>query len=135
MLHLWDNNIGPEGALGLAAGLVNNTGLRVLDLRANRVGDEGTVVLAAALRMNHAVARVSLMGNGIRAVGGAAIGGLLGTASCTLRILDLRSNRLGDTGAAAIAEGLEANANLCRLWLRHNHIRSARVLPPLPLTA
>ena len=49
--HLWNNNIGVDGATALAEALKNsNATLQSLDLRFNKMEDEGTAAIAEALK-------------------------------------------------------------------------------------
>jgi Ran GTPase-activating protein (RanGAP) involved in mRNA processing and transport len=52
VLHMRGNNLGIDGAMAIAQGLIDNTTLKLLDLSSNRLGSKGTMLLCEALRDN-----------------------------------------------------------------------------------
>jgi hypothetical protein len=68
---------------------------------------------------------LNLSGNGIDHVGAAAVGEAIGNASCLLTTLQLGQNPLGDEGITALAQGIERNASLQMLCLRHTDMGDA----------
>lgn len=75
---LCSTGLGPEGASGLARGLVGNTTLLTLDLGGCDIGSKGAMYVAEALR------------------------------SCGLEELNLSDNRIGDEGFMSLANALGA---------------------------
>ncbi|KAL1520434.1 hypothetical protein AB1Y20_022017 [Prymnesium parvum] len=144
-LHLYGNNIGAEGAAHVAEALKTNATLTSLDLGWNKIGAEGAAHIAEALKTNATLTSLHLWGNNIGAEGAAHIAEALKT-NATLTSLDLQSapplrrrdrhatrptslrpclalplshtrNKIGDEGAAHIAEALKTNATLTSLHL------------------
>merc|ERR1719204_1119549 len=84
--------------------------LRMLGLAVNRIGDAGANVLAAAL-VARAKAEVAS-----------------GTASLGAISLNLRSNFIGDDGAAAFADAAAAGAPLVAVEMGYNRISGAGIV-------
>jgi Ran GTPase-activating protein (RanGAP) involved in mRNA processing and transport len=79
----------------LSLSLRRNNCLRHLNLCGNRLGDLGTIMFAKAI------------------------------PACTLEVLNLNQNSIGNTGAAAIATGLAQNTSIKTLYLEFNEIGTA----------
>ena len=95
-LYLYNNNIGPEGAVALGRALESNNTLQELYLNNNNIGPEGAVALGRALESN-----------------------------ITLQILVLSNNNIGNDGAVAIIGGIarnNTNTRLSELMLSFNNI-------------
>ena len=117
-LDLSDNPLGFDGASALAAARLPR--LRALHLTRTRPGDAGVVALAES----------DLMA-GLRALylGGNNLSPTVGTlgawgAPRNLRVLDLTENRLGDAGAAALADSPHLRG-LIHLDLAQNTLEDA----------
>lgn len=113
-LNLDSNGIGDEGAAALAAGLAVNTSLVDLIAWDNAISDAGAAALAGALATNNTLRVLSLARNAIGPAGGAALGNAMGTNSGLRAVYLMGMTRKGggmtDTGAAAWADGIAANA-------------------------
>lgn len=94
-VDLSDNNIGPDGAAAIAAGLVKDGGLTQLKLSRNKLGAQGGIILSSAI-----------------------------AAHASLRLLDLEKNQLGDGGIGALAEALIGHPSLVSLNVRNNNLRN-----------
>lgn len=113
-LNLDSNGIGDAGATALADGLAVNTSLVDLVAWDNSIGDVGATALAAALATNSSLRVLSLARNAVGPAGGAALGTALGTnrglRAVYLMGMTRKGGGMGDTGAAAWAAGIAANA-------------------------
>ncbi len=91
-----------HGLMLLASGLLRareESGLRTLRLRANQIELSEPECIAA-------------------------VGELLSGPECTLAVIDLGSNQLGDRGALCLTEMLQENSSLTRLDVSSNGISS-----------
>ena len=77
MLHLQRNNIGLEGAMSLAQGLVDNQNLKLLNLSFNKIGSKGVILLVEAFRGNKSLQSLFLDANGIENDGSYALADML----------------------------------------------------------
>ena len=121
-LTLQDNGLGPDGAAAIADMLPANTKLRSLSLRFNKIGDAGVRDIARALaksaarvhagRSTGGITALDLSGNSITDAGAIALArpGSSPPVPLPLVRLGLRSNKLGDTGLAALASALTGGA-------------------------
>ena len=87
--------------------------LRCIDLSHNKIGDSGAQLLATML-MSEAciVEELILADNFIRPDGAAALGEAL-QRNESLRVLNMRLNRLGDSGGRALCDGALEHPSLC----------------------
>jgi Ran GTPase-activating protein (RanGAP) involved in mRNA processing and transport len=135
-LNLSDNSIGNEGATILADGLMHLHSLKTLDVAGNSIGHDGISVLAPALASlqslevlnlarnligddelqalvegmsNHcSISKLNLSYNrSITSLGVVSLSALLRSDSCSLSDLSLYGIRIGNDGAAALADGLK----------------------------
>lgn len=95
-LGLWGNAIGDTGAEALSAAVIKSKTLNSVDLGCNAIGDKGATAVCAALVASETLKEVQLRYNSITDVGAAE----LATAfkGSKVALLDLRYNRLSDTG-------------------------------------
>jgi hypothetical protein len=91
-LNLYNNHIGDEGSIALAAALKDNS-LTKLNLSRNNIGAEGATALAAALQDNN-----------------------------SLTSLDLAYNQISDEGASALARALQGSIALTSLCLLNTNV-------------
>jgi Ran GTPase-activating protein (RanGAP) involved in mRNA processing and transport len=120
-LSLWENSIGPEGAIAIAEALKVNAVVSELELGGNKIGDEGAKAIAEALKVNAVLTTLFLVSNSIGDEGAKAIAEAL-KVNAVLTSLNLFDNTIGDEGAKAIAEALKVNAVLTELNLELNRI-------------
>ncbi len=135
-LTLQYNSIGVEGASALAAGLTDLRSLKKLDLSGNFIGNDGISALAPALAsiqsfeelylsnnsigddgvqaliegISHCskLSKLRLNGNrSITALGVVPLSTLLRSDGCSLTEISLCGIRIGNDGAAALADGLK----------------------------
>jgi Ran GTPase-activating protein (RanGAP) involved in mRNA processing and transport len=101
---------GAEGVAELCRGLRKHKSLLILTLDGNNlVGDEGARHLGVFLAATSSLADLSLFGCGIKAQGAVHLAeGLV--SDCTLEILALGRNPIGDLGFGAIASSLASSA-------------------------
>ncbi len=120
-LYLDGNQIGDAGAVALAEALRTNTSLTTLDLHANQIGPEGTVALAEALKVNTSLTTLDLRYSQIGPGRAHALAEALRT-NTSLTELNLFGNRIGNAGAHALAGALRTNTSLTALWILDNQI-------------
>ncbi|KAL1512428.1 hypothetical protein AB1Y20_005683 [Prymnesium parvum] len=121
-LHLHNSNIGGEGAAHIAEALKTNATLTSLHLEGNEIGDEGAAHIAEALKTNATLTSLNLRGapplrrRDRHATRPTAL------RPCLALHLSHTRNKIGDEGAAHIAEALKTNATLTSLHLTSNNI-------------
>jgi Ran GTPase-activating protein (RanGAP) involved in mRNA processing and transport len=120
-LHLYNNNIGDDGAKAIAEALKVNVVLTTLGLSNNNIGPEGAKAIADALKSGTAMlSNLELGSNNIGPEGAKAI---VKSGTAILKNLELYGNNIGDEGAIAIAKALQSGmAVLTTLWLHNNQI-------------
>ena len=119
-LGLHNNQIGPEGAIAIATALKDKA-ITGLYLGNNQIGDEGAIAIAAALKDNKAITKLGLLNNQIGPEGAKAIAAVL-KDNKTITTLSLGNNKIGDEGAIAIAAALKDNKIITGLYLYDNQI-------------
>jgi len=146
-LGLQRNNIGGDGAISLADALINNHTLEELDLGRNAVGAAGAAALVRATRANCVLAELNLQDNELevcaaiqmademraqtpmstvgkrRSMSDHAFGKPAGAwtdAMSALKSLNLRHNKVGSKGGAALIAAALTNKRLTSLNLAWN---------------
>jgi Ran GTPase-activating protein (RanGAP) involved in mRNA processing and transport len=125
-LDLCDNAITPAGVGPLAEMLRANGAMAHLNLTSNKIGDKGAELLAQALHVNSSLKALGLGENSIEAVGAGALARALCVESVSLTLLDLIGNKLGPTGANALAPGL-AGGSLTAINVLDNQLDAASI--------
>lgn len=123
VLHLRGNNLGIDGAMAIAQGLIDNKTLKLLDLSSNRLGSKGVMLLCEALRDNQTIQSLFLNTNGISSEGAYALSDLLLDKNCHLQELHLAWNLVCGTGLNSIFTGLAiTNRKLKYLDVSYNFV-------------
>lgn len=99
-LNLADDELGPGGASALVSA-AKLASLVALNLDSNAIGDEGASALVRSSAGLPALERLSMADNDIGVDGALALA--CSTLAARLNVLDLAHNRLGDSGAEAVA--------------------------------
>ncbi|XP_053985830.1 dynein regulatory complex subunit 5 isoform X1 [Hylaeus volcanicus] len=111
VLHLANNDIGPDGVAGVVYGLLKADGsvLKHLDLRLNPLLDSGMVHVCAYVLRTSSLEMLNVSGCGIKADGAAALAEVLqsGCVKFKTLILDVSNNDFGE----AVGEIFEAALN------------------------
>ena len=106
-----------------------NRKLRTLDLDQTELGDTGVAELFSNLARsnipNLPLRNIYLNGNGISRSACECIAAYLASPNCTLQSLYISNNPIGDSGAIALATGLQKNKTLLRLSARSCGLKSA----------
>ena len=84
------------------------------------LGTQGALNVIKSIESNKMITVVSLKGNSIETIAAQQLGRLLPTRSLHLESLDLSENLLYDEGGRYIAEGLEKNESLKKLFIHCN---------------
>ncbi len=123
-LNLAHNSLGIEGAKTIAAALrgCGCKHLAALDLDGNEIGDEGTAAVVRGLECAHGVDVLQLEDNEMRDEGAGVIFAALTQQFATISLLNLRGNKIDDSGAEDIARVLPQCRQLRMLNLRCNYI-------------
>ncbi|KAL0238159.1 hypothetical protein GEMRC1_012632 [Eukaryota sp. GEM-RC1] len=64
-INLYNNSIGPEGAIAIAEALKVNSLVSTIHLDNNSIGNEGAIAIAEALKVNSSVTTIYLDNNSI----------------------------------------------------------------------
>lgn len=89
------------------------------------LGTAGAINVTKAIEQNKQITVVSLKGNSIEYRAAVPLKLLLPTRSLHLEVLDLSENLLHDDGGKLIAEGLEKNESLKKLYMQSNSLEKA----------
>ena len=124
-LNVNGTEIGDKGVISLSRSFEKMSTLRWLDLRWNRIGSKGIGPLALSLLKDdkdNAVQILYLDGNRIGDKGAACLAEVLKSNLCNLKELKLQKNNISDKGAKILAEALRENASLETIDLKYNNI-------------
>ena len=124
-LELFDDGVGPKGALALGQSLSagKNLSLATLKLDYNAcLGAEGVISLCRGLRTNISLMELHLAYCMITYEAGPALAEVLANAKSALEVLNLTGNRLGGVGLSAICKGLAVNHKLETFKIADNMI-------------
>lgn len=127
-LDLGDNAIGDSGAAAIGNALKSNRNLTHLYLNHNKIGDRGAEALAKALQSERTFTQLNPLqqsyidDSGVAELHFALVKALHGTCSTQVTRLDLNFNKIGCSGAIALADVLLSNCILERLDLGFNKI-------------
>jgi Ran GTPase-activating protein (RanGAP) involved in mRNA processing and transport len=109
-LYLSENPaIGVDGMKELAAGLVDNKKLKILDVGNCGIGDDGCIALAELLSKSNVVEQLFLRKNNISEKGSAALADSLANKNRSLKLLNLDYNTIGDVGARPFMLAIREN--------------------------
>lgn len=114
--------IGPRHGESVAHSMILNNNVTLLDLSGCDLGTEGAVAVLRCLQRNHTLEHLALSGNFLEPPAAVAAAAVLATPSCSLQSLALSCNKIGDDGAAALADSLRTNRTLTFLNVRGNGI-------------
>mmetsp|Transcript_15537 Transcript_15537/g.33499 ORF Transcript_15537/g.33499 Transcript_15537/m.33499 type:complete len:167 (+) Transcript_15537:838-1338(+) len=125
-LNLSDNPIGPDGAHHLGTLLEKCINLSEVDLHSCQLAASGAELIAKGVKGHPSLRVLNLRHNRIGERGGVAIAQDVISENNTLLELDISTNNIGpNEGAKAISEALEKNTKLEKLNLRHNNMQMA----------
>ncbi|KAG1671609.1 hypothetical protein FOA52_006840 [Chlamydomonas sp. UWO 241] len=97
--------------------LYEDTSIVSIDLSYNNLNDMAAQALARLVKVNRTLKFLNLGGNDVTAVGAAHLAGALEAPGCTLQVLLLPGNPLGDEGVSALGGALPKNTSLVALDL------------------
>ncbi|PFH31901.1 putative myosin heavy chain [Besnoitia besnoiti] len=134
--------VGDKGCKGVAASLMRKTNFVRIDLSANNISAEGIAALLPGLSVQRGLRHLDLNWNALSAAGTSieASGGSRASSRCmytlqsfcdwiaahsALRTLSLSHCRLGNEGAACVADLLSRNTSLVSLDLSYNGMGAA----------
>ncbi|XP_072894319.1 NACHT, LRR and PYD domains-containing protein 3-like [Hemitrygon akajei] len=117
-LRLWDVGLTDSGAKDLASALSTNPSLTELDLGKNKLGDSGVNLVFAALRNSECkIQKLGLRDVGLTDSGAEDFASAL-SRNPSLTELDLRYNKLGDSGVKLVSAALRSlECKIQKLWL------------------
>ena len=120
---LFNHRIDSPQATALAAALVHDIHVRLLDLSYNRIGDEGVAALASLLEENPRITNVLLASNQIGDDGVAHLARALSSGRSSLTQLVLAGNpNIRDDGVQLLAEAMRTSSTLTMLDLSHTSV-------------
>lgn len=147
-LAIWGNTLTPDSLTPLSRGLGSSTSLTSLSLANTDLTDAGLAVLVEGIKKNRSLERLDLKGNQISDVGASILLSTLASSNhlralilaenqitdlccsqlahwlemprfaCSLEVVDLGSNLLGDGGLHQLLRALRSNSRLQQLDLR-----------------
>ncbi len=118
-LSLWNCGLGPQSGSHIATILRSCPGLRVLNLGLNRISDGGIACFARSLQIASALEELVLWRVSMSKAGLIVLAENLLPPS-RLRILDVRSNELGEGSEGALANFLYRNTALQQIFIDDN---------------
>jgi Ran GTPase-activating protein (RanGAP) involved in mRNA processing and transport len=102
------NSIGHDGISALAPALASLQSLEQLNLAQNLIGDDGLQALVEGISHCSKLSKLYLSGNrSISSLGVVSLSALLRSDGCYLTEISLHGIRIGNDGAAALADGLK----------------------------
>lgn len=125
VFSLKDAGIGEEAMAVIARIIMTDRFYKTLVLAGNSIRDRGALAIAEVLKINTTLTSIDLRSNDIGLEGGVAMFKAL-SQNTNLEFLDLSGmsginrNHIGLPGAEAIAQTLEANKVLEKLYIREN---------------
>lgn len=117
-LDLRHCGIDHKSATKLSCALASNKSVESVSLSDNPISNRGASSLGVALEINSTIKKLKLSGTRIGIEGAVAIGAALAGNSCSLEVLDISRNSIGDMGVSKIAVALKSNKSLRQLSLR-----------------
>ncbi|XP_065901515.1 NACHT, LRR and PYD domains-containing protein 3-like isoform X2 [Dysidea avara] len=90
----------------------SSASLRVLDVNVNDISDDGMSLISSELQYNNILTELSVVKCGLSVKGAICISAVLG--KCSLQVLDMSFNNIGDDGITAIARTL-SNSQISKL--------------------
>ncbi|KAJ3330825.1 hypothetical protein HDU93_010068, partial [Gonapodya sp. JEL0774] len=111
--------IGPQGAVGLAQGLEASSSIAKLLLAGNLIGDAGCVAVCKALQRNHSLEELNLRTNKLGRDSMWALSNLL-KRNTSLNSLCVTGN---NCEVNILMDGLKSNSTLKKLYVDHNVIQ------------
>lgn len=131
-LNLTGNKLGINDIVEIVDALKENSTLATLDLSDNMIMEKGCIALSNMLRVNSTLKSLTLLHyippfGSIKVIGAIEIARAL-KMNCTLEILNLKCNGIGDEGVIELAHALEVNSTLRKLDLGCNQISDKGVI-------
>ena len=125
-LHMWSNSLTTEEASALSDMM---SCLELLNIMDNQVGDDGALILAEGLVKTNTLRELNISNNEIGSTGAVAIVESL-SSNTSLKVLDISGNTINEAGASTIADALTKNKILKELSLFDNNtsIESAMII-------
>lgn len=134
-LDLENTSLGSKGCSALCAAAASNRSLRTLSLARNGAGPDAGKAVQSLLSENESLIALHLEGNNLGRSFAAVCSALCWSApptfprpagsidgNCSLIILDVAGNDVGDDGAEALAEALSTNRTLTSVNVARNNI-------------
>ena len=111
--------------------ITGSTTLRVLDVGGNEIGDDGISMISEELQHNNSLTKLNVVASGLSAKGqkqkycycnymittGAIAVSKILMGNCTLQVLDVSTNSIGDDGISVIVEQLQHITTLTKLYV------------------
>lgn len=121
-LYLCENELGDEGVKTLTDGVLGSTSLHTLDLRSNDITPNSALSLQGMIVSSQFLVKLNLGSNELGNSGAAALARGLQHPACVLQKLDLSGNGIDKAGTFALASMLRTNRNLVDLNLGFNDV-------------
>ena len=130
------NPLGPTSRLALSRLIIKTPSLRTLDLDQTELGDDTlkdvfNIVELHALQNPLPLRHLYLNAAGVGFEACRALGAFLALPNCQLESIYLSNNPIGDSGAAALADGLRLNKSLHRVMLSSCGLNSTSAITVL----